>query len=71
MIRKSIVEKINLIHEEPNLHFNQEEVEYMVARYLESHSKCKVESVMIHRHADDDAVIVLNATLDPNYEQYR
>ena len=69
MIRENIVEKINLIHEEPNLQFNQDEIEYMVSRYLESHSKCKVESVMIHRHADDDdAVIVLNATLNPNYE---
>jgi hypothetical protein len=71
MTRENIVEKINLIHEEPNLQFNQDEIEYMVSRYLESHSKCKVESVMIHRHADDDAVIVLNATLNPNYEQHR
>jgi hypothetical protein len=68
MIRENIVEKINLIHEEPNLQFNQEEIEYMVSRYLESHSKCKVASVMIHRHIDGDDAVVLKATLNPNYE---
>jgi len=71
-IRPSIVEKINSAHDNPNLEFTQEEIEYMVSRYLASHSRSKVGGVKLHHYIDGDKEkIGLKATLKTKHEQHR
>ena len=70
MARQRIVEKMNAVPFNPNLEFTQEEIEYMVTRYLSSHSKSKVGSVKLHHYIDDNKEkIGLKATLKPKHEQ--
>jgi hypothetical protein len=72
MARQHIVEKLNAEPFNPNLEFTQEEIEYMVRRYLSSHSKSKVDNVKLHHYIDDDKEkIGLKATLKPKHEQHR
>ena len=72
MARQHIVEKLNAEPFNPNLEFTQEEIEYMVKRYLSSHSKSKVDNVKLHHYIDDDKEkIGLKATLKPKHEQHR
>jgi hypothetical protein len=70
MARQRIVEKMNAFPFNPNLEFTQEEIEYMVTRYLSSHSKSKVGNVKLHHYIDDNKEkIGLKATLKPKHEQ--
>jgi hypothetical protein len=70
MARQRIVEKMNAVPFNPNLEFTQEEIEYMVTRYLSSHSKSKVGNVKLHHYIDDNKEkIGLKATLKPKHEQ--
>jgi hypothetical protein len=70
MARQLIVEKMNAVPFNPNLEFTQEEIEYMVTRYLSSHSKSKVGGVKLHHYIDGDKEkIGLKATLKPKHEQ--
>ena len=66
MARQHIVEKLNAEPFNPNLEFTQEEIEYMVSRYLSSHSKSRVGDIKLHHYIDDDKEkIGLKATLKP------
>jgi hypothetical protein len=70
MARQHIVEKLNAEPFNPNLEFTQEEIEYMVRRYLSSHSKSRVGDIKLHHYIDDDKEkIGLKATLKPKHEQ--
>jgi hypothetical protein len=72
MARQHIVEKLNAEPFNPNLEFTQEEIEYMVKRYLSSHSKSKVGGVKLHHYIDGDKEkIGLKATLKAKHEQQR
>jgi hypothetical protein len=72
MARQHIVEKLNAEPFNPNLEFTQEEIEYMVRRYLSSHSKSRVGDIKLHHYIDDDKEkIGLKATLKPKHEQHR
>lgn len=68
-VRPGIVEKINSAYENPNLQFTQEEIEYMVTRYLSSHSKSKVGNVKLHHYIDGDERIGLKATLKTKHNE--
>jgi hypothetical protein len=71
-LREKIVEKLNAVPFNPDLEFTQEEIAYMVKRYLSSHSKSKVDNVKLHHYIDDDKEkIGLKATLKPKHEQHR
>ena len=66
-IRDGIVNKINSIHDNPHLLFNEDEIEYMVSRYLSSHSKSKVKSIRLGHILDvRKGLIKLEATLKSN-----
>jgi len=66
MARQHIVEKLNAEPFNPNLEFTQEEIEYMVSRYLASHSKSKVGDIKLHHYIDNNKEkIGLKATLKP------
>jgi hypothetical protein len=66
MARQHIVEKLNAEPFNPNLEFTQEEIEYMVKRYLSSHSKSKVGDIKLHHYIDNNKEkIGLKATLKP------
>jgi hypothetical protein len=66
MARQHIVEKLNAEPFNPNLEFTQEEIEYMVRRYLSSHSKSKVGDIKLHHYIDNNKEkIGLKATLKP------
>jgi hypothetical protein len=68
MARQHIVEKLNAEPFNPNLEFTQEEIEYMVKRYLSSHSKSKVEDIKLHHYIDNNKEkIGLKATLKPKH----
>lgn len=68
MARQHIVEKLNAEPFNPNLEFTQEEIEYMVKRYLSSHSKSKVGDIKLHHYIDDNKEkIGLKATLKPKH----
>jgi len=70
MARQHIVEKLNAEPFNPNLEFTQEEIEYMVKRYLSSHSKSKVGDIKLHHYIDNNKEkIGLKATLKPKHEQ--
>ena len=70
MARQHIVEKLNAEPFNPNLEFTQEEIEYMVSRYLSSHSKSKVGDIKLHHYIDNNKEkIGLKATLKPKHEQ--
>jgi hypothetical protein len=70
MARQHIVEKLNAEPFNPNLEFTQEEIEYMVRRYLSSHSKSKVGDIKLHHYIDNNKEkIGLKATLKPKHEQ--
>lgn len=70
MARQHIVEKMNAVPFNPNLEFTQEEIEYMVTRYLSSHSKSKVGNVKLHHYIDDNKEkIGLKATLKPKHNE--
>jgi hypothetical protein len=70
MARQRIVEKMNATPFNPDLEFTQEEIEYMVTRYLSSHSKSKVGNVKLHHYIDNNKEkIGLKATLKPKHEQ--
>ena len=70
MARQHIVEKLNAEPFNPNLEFTQEEIEYMVSRYLASHSRSKVGGVKLHHYIDNNKEkIGLKVVL--NYEQTR
>jgi hypothetical protein len=71
-LREKIVEKLNAEPFNPNLEFTQEEIEYMVKRYLSSHSKSKVGDIKLHHYIDNNKEkIGLKATLKPKHEQHR
>ena len=53
-LRKQIVEKLNAIPFTPEFEFTQEEIEYMLNRYLSTHTRSKVGSVKLHHYIDDD-----------------
>jgi hypothetical protein len=64
MARQHIVEKLNAEPFNPNLEFTQEEIEYMVRRYLSSHSKSRVGDIKLHHYIDNNKEkIGLKATL--------
>jgi hypothetical protein len=66
MARQHIVEKLNAEPFNPNLEFTQEEIEYMVRRYLSSHSKSRVGDIKLHHYIDNNKEkIGLKATLKP------
>jgi hypothetical protein len=68
-IRPNIVKKINSAHDNPNLEFTCEEIEYMVSRYLSSHSKSKVGNVQLFSYINGDKEeIGLKATLKLKHE---
>jgi hypothetical protein len=68
MARQYIVEKLNAEPFNPNLEFTQEEIEYMVKRYLSSHSKNKVGDIKLHHYIDNNKEkIGLKATLKPKH----
>jgi hypothetical protein len=68
MARQYIVEKLNAEPFNPNLEFTQEEIEYMVKRYLSSHSKSKVGDIKLHHYIDNNKEkIGLKATLKPKH----
>jgi hypothetical protein len=70
MARQHIVEKLNAEPFNPNLEFTQEEIEYMVSRYLSSHSKRRVGDIKLHHYIDNNKEkIGLKATLKPKHEQ--
>ncbi len=70
MARQPIVEKLNAEPFNPNLEFTQEEIEYMVRRYLSSHSKSRVGDIKLHHYIDNNKEkIGLKATLKPKHEQ--
>jgi hypothetical protein len=70
MARQHIVEKLNAEPFNPNLEFTQEEIEYMVKRYLSSHSKSRVGDIKLHHYIDNNKEkIGLKATLKPKHEQ--
>jgi hypothetical protein len=70
MARQHIVEKLNAEPFNPNLEFTQEEIEYMVRRYLSSHSKRRVGDIKLHHYIDNNKEkIGLKATLKPKHEQ--
>jgi hypothetical protein len=70
MARQHIVEKLNAEPFNPNLEFTQEEIEYMVRRYLSSHSKSRVGDIKLHHYIDNNKEkIGLKATLKPKHEQ--
>jgi hypothetical protein len=72
MARQHIVEKLNAEPFNPNLEFTQEEIEYMVKRYLSSHSKSRVGDIKLHHYIDNNKEkIGLKATLKPKHEQHR
>jgi hypothetical protein len=72
MARQHIVEKLNAEPFNPNLEFTQEEIEYMVRRYLSSHSKSRVGDIKLHHYIDNNKEkIGLKATLKPKQEQHR
>jgi hypothetical protein len=72
MARQHIVEKLNAEPFNPNLEFTQEEIEYMVRRYLSSHSKSRVGDIKLHHYIDNNKEkIGLKATLKPKHEQHR
>ena len=65
-LREKIVEKLNADPFNPNLEFTQEEIEYMVRRYLSSHSKSRVGDIKLHHYIDNNKEkIGLKATLKP------
>jgi hypothetical protein len=69
MARQHIVEKLNAEPFNPNLEFTQEEIEYMVSRYLSSHSKSRVGDIKLHHYIDNNKEkIGLKATLKPKHE---
>jgi hypothetical protein len=69
-LREKIIDKLNAIPFTPDFEFTQEEIEYMLNRYLSTHSKSKVDSVKLHHYIDDDKEkIGLKAVL--NNEQHR
>lgn len=69
-LREKIVEKLNAVPFNPDLEFTQEEIAYMLNRYLSTHSKSKVDSVKLHHYIDDDKEkIGLKVVL--NNEQHR
>ena len=71
-LREKIVEKLNAVPFNPNLEFTQEEIEYMVSRYLASHSRSKVGDIKLHHYIDNNKEkIGLKATLKPKHEQHR
>ena len=53
-LRSRIVEKLNSIPFTPEFEFTQEEIEYMLNRYLSTHTKNKVENVKLHHYIDND-----------------
>jgi hypothetical protein len=68
MARQHIVEKLNAEPFNPNLEFTQEEIEYMVKRYLSSHSKSRVGDIKLHHYIDNNKEkIGLKATLKPKH----
>ena len=68
MARQHIVEKLNAEPFNPNLEFTQEEIEYMVRRYLSSHSKSRVGDIKLHHYIDNNKEkIGLKATLKPKH----
>jgi hypothetical protein len=68
MARQHIVEKLNAEPFNPNLEFTQEEIEYMVSRYLSSHSKSRVGDIKLHHYIDNNKEkIGLKATLKPKH----
>lgn len=68
MARQHIVEKLNAEPFNPNLEFTQEEIEYMVRRYLSSHSKRRVGDIKLHHYIDNNKEkIGLKATLKPKH----
>jgi len=70
MARQHIVEKLNAEPFNPNLEFTQEEIEYMVRRYLSSHSKSRVGDIKLHHYIDNNKEkIGLKATLKSKHEQ--
>lgn len=70
MARQHIVEKLNAEPFNPNLEFTQEEIEYMVSRYLSSHSKSRVGDIKLHHYIDNNKEkIGLKATLKSKHEQ--
>jgi hypothetical protein len=70
MARQHIVEKLNAEPFNPNLEFTQEEIEYMVRRYLSSHSKSRVGDIKLHHYINNNKEkIGLKATLKPKHEQ--
>lgn len=72
MARQHIVEKLNAEPFNPNLEFTQEEIEYMVSRYLASHSRSKVGDIKLHHYIDNNKEkIGLKATLKSKHEQHR
>ena len=70
MARQHMGEKLNAEPFNPNLEFTQEEIEYMVKRYLSSHSKSRVGDIKLHHYIDNNKEkIGLKATLKPKHEQ--
>lgn len=53
-LREKIVEKLNAVPFNPDLEFTQEEITYMVKRYLSSHTRSKVGNIKLHHYIDDD-----------------
>ena len=53
MIREKIVEKLNSAPFNPELEFTHEEIQYMLNRYLSTHTRNKVENVKLHHYIDD------------------
>lgn len=53
-IRVGIVAKLNAEPFNPSLEFTQEEIKYMLNRYLSTHTKSKVGNVKLHHYIDGD-----------------
>ena len=53
-IRSGIVKKLNTEPFNPNLEFTQEEIEYMLKRYISTHTRSKVGNIKLHHYIDDN-----------------
>lgn len=53
-IRVDIVAKLNAEPFNPNHEFTQDEIEYMLTRYLSTHTKSKVGNIKLHHYIDGD-----------------
>ena len=53
-LREKIVEKLNAVPFNPDLEFTQEEIEYMLKRYVSTHTRSKVGNIKLHHYIDDD-----------------